>query len=359
MTIIYQGIEKEKQAFAISLWGLAAMLVPAFGPTLGGWLIDSFSWRAIFLINIPIGIFTAIIVSIFIPHKKTKETTKFDSVGCITSIAASLLLLIAFSESSRWGWGSAKTIGLIIVGLGVLVAFIRREQRYRFPMLNLQVFRYKRYTMSIIINSIITIALYSGSLLTPLFLQNVQQVTALKAGLILLPASLIMALIMPVIGKIYNRIGPRTLIITGVLLMAFGSWKMAHLEINTSSSYIVLWMTVRSIGISLSMIPATNAGMEVIPPEQSGSASSVSNWLRQGLACLSIGVFASSLAARSTTHAQGLAILNPNDTLIPMESFTLAVNDIFLISTFIILIAIPLSLFLKKEKCHTPVKTDV
>ncbi len=353
MTIIYQSIEKEKQAFAISLWGLAATLVPAFGPTLSGWLIDKFNWQAIFLINIPLGILTAIIVKFFIPDYKMEGSSRFDLIGTITSITASILLLITFSESSRWGWASFRTIGLIVVGLAVLAIFILWERHFDFPLLNLSVFKYRRYTVSIIIGSIITVALYSGALLTPLFLQNVQQVTALKAGLILLPASLIMALIMPLIGKLYNYAGPRVLILTGILLIALGSWKIAHLTINTSASYIVFWMLVRGIGTSLSMVPATNAGMEVIPAELSGSASSVSNWVRQGLACLSIGVFTAMLTARTAFHAQNLAVENPNDRFIAPESFTQAVNDVFLMSTIIIIIAIPLSLYLKKMSRDT------
>lgn len=326
------------------------MLVPAFGPTLSGWLIESFSWRAIFFINVPIGILTAITVKFSIPDNKRDEHSRFDSVGTITSIMASLLILIAFSESAHWGWTSIQTIGLLVAGFVILFMFIHKERRFDSPLLNLSVFQYKRYTMSIIVGSIITVSLYAGSLLTPLFLQNVQQLTALKAGLILLPSSLIMALIMPIIGKLYNKVGSRILILTGIVLIALGSWKMAHLIINTPTSYTILWMVVRSVGISFSMIPATNAGMEVIPAELSGSASSVSNWVRQGFACLSIGVFTATLTARTTSHAQTLVAQAPQNQLIPLEAFTQAVNDVFFLSTIIVIIALPLSLFLGKLK---------
>jgi EmrB/QacA subfamily drug resistance transporter len=349
MTMIYQNLERESQAFAISIWGLAAMLVPAFGPTLSGWLIESFNWEAIFLINIPLGVFTALLLKLTVKESNRIENAKLDTFGAITSISASIILLIAFSKSSTWGWTSINTIGLLLLGIALLVVFFRHENKSKIPMLNLEVFKYKKYTISIIISSIITIALYAGSLLTPLFLQNVQQVSALKAGLILLPSSLIMALIMPIVGKLYNKIGARKLIVVGILLLAFGSWKLSYLTIDTSYSYTIIWMTIRSIGISLSMIPATNAGMEVLPSKLSGSASSVSNWVRQGLACLSIGVFASLLTARTTSYSQVLSIENPINQLIPLESFTYAVNEIFLISAIIVLIALPISFMLKKN----------
>ena len=349
MTIIYQSIAKEKQAFAISLWSLAAMLAPAFGPTLSGWLIEIFSWRAIFFINIPIGIISAVMIKYFVPYYSTDKPKSFDSIGFTTSIVASLSLLIAFSESSIWGWGSPKTIILMAAGLVILSVFIWRELHCKLPILNIRVFKYTKYTMSVIVGCIITIALYAGSLLTPLFLQNVQNETALQAGLITLPASLAMALIMPLIGKLYNIVGPRLLIFSGIALIAFGSWKMAHLTMDTSSAYIVFWMIIRNMGIGLATMPATNSGMSSVPREVSGHASSVNNWIRQGLASLSMGVFASLLTARTAFHAQSIAVLNTSDKLIPLQSFTLAVNDIYKISTVIILIAIPISLYLKKE----------
>lgn len=350
MTIIYQSIPKEKQAFAISLWSLAAMLAPAFGPTLSGWLIESFSWRAIFLINIPLGIISAVMIKAFIPYYKIDKPQMFDSIGFITSIGASLSLMIVFSESSIWGWASFKSIGLLLFGIIILAIFIWRELHIKLPILDIKVFKYTRYTMSVIVGCIITIALNAGALLTPLFLQNVQRESALHTGLILLPASLAMALLMPLVGKLYNYVGPRILILTGISLIAFGSWKMAHLTINTSASYIVFWMIIRNIGISLSTMPSTNSGMSAIPREMSGHASSVNNWIRQGLASLSMGVFASLLTSRTAFHAENIAVLNSDDKILPLKSFTLAVNDIYAIATIIILIAVPISFYLKKEK---------
>ncbi|WP_238884050.1 MDR family MFS transporter [Clostridium sp. YIM B02551] len=359
MTIIYQSIPKEKQAFAVSLWSLAAYLAPAFGPTLSGWLIETFSWRAIFVINIPIGIISAIMIKFFVPYYKMDKAKRFDAIGFATSIFSSLMLLIAFSESSTWGWSSPKTISLMLIGMVILAVFIWRELHFKFPILNIRVFKYTRYTMSVIVSCIITIALYAGSLLTPLFLQNVQHETALQAGLILLPASLVMALIMPLVGKLYNYVGPRILIFTGISLIALGSWEMAHLTMNTASSYIVFWMIVRNIGISLSTMPSTNSGMSAVPREVSGDASSVNNWIRQGLASLSIGIFTSLLTVRTAFHAKSIAVLNPGDKLLQLKSFTLAVNDIYKISTVIILIAIPISFYLKKESESKVIIEDI
>lgn len=349
MTLIYETIHKEKQPLAISLWSLGAMLAPAVGPTLSGWLIQISSWRWIFYINIPLGIISAILIQAFVPYYKMGEKKTFDLFGFITSIGASLLLLIAFSQSSKWGWGSTKTLVSIALGLIFLVVFIVLELRSKDPMLNLRIFKYGRYTMSIIVTSIVTIALYSGSLLTPLFLQNVQQMSPLDAGLILLPASLATALVMPFVGVIYNRVGPKVLILSGVVLIALGSWRLSFLTIDSSAGFIIFWMTVRAIGISLSIIPATNAGMEVLPREESSHASAMNNWVRQALGSLSLGIFASMLMTNAASYELELSVSNASDPLIPLKAFALSVNHIFAVSTIIVLVALPMGFILRHK----------
>ncbi len=341
MTIIYENIASEKHALAISLWSLAAMLSPAVGPTLSGWLIGLSSWRFVFLFNIPLGIVTAVLIKFHVPYYTVGESKRFDIIGFTTGILASLALLIAFSSSSKWGWASPRTLGLIVFGLILLALFTIQELRCPHPLLNLRIFKYTRFTISVIITSIITISLYAGSLLTPLFLQNVQQMSPLKAGLVLLPASLITALVMPLVGLAYNRTGPRTLILSGAILIALGSWKMGELTPVTSEGYSILWMTIRSLGISLSIIPATNAGMEILPREESSHASSLNNWIRQALASLSLSIFASMLTILISRYAQAGRDIS--------HSFTEAVNSIYKISAVIVMIAVPLGFILKKK----------
>jgi len=124
MTIIYQVIPREKHASAISLWSLASMLAPAVGPTLSGWLIQTFSWKAIFLMNVPLGLIAILIVLRFTPFYKLNPPTGFDFLGFSTSMIASVLLLTAFSEGASWGWLSYKIISLITLGVIVLIIFI-------------------------------------------------------------------------------------------------------------------------------------------------------------------------------------------------------------------------------------------
>ncbi|WP_135554162.1 MDR family MFS transporter [Paenibacillus cymbidii] len=352
MTIIYQVVPRERQAMAISLWSLSAMLAPAFGPTISGWLIDNWNWQFMFWFNVPFGIVSIVLAFILIPYYRLNVPKAFDFIGLLTVVVGSLSLLIAISEGHKWGWSDVKTIGLIALGIIVIGLFIWRELKVKVPLLNLRVFRNGRYTITLIIASIITISLYSGTYLTPLFLQQIQHVTPLDSGLILLPASLAMAIAMPAVGKLYGKIGPMRLMIAGIALIAVGTLALSWLSVDVSHGYIIFWMLVRNIGIALSTMPASNAGMEEIPRELSGHASSINNWIRNVLGSFAIALFTSMLASRQTVHVADLksAAEGAGDqAAIGVQAFTMSVNDVYLLATIIVLVSLPIALLVRKK----------
>ncbi len=367
MSIIYQVVPREKQGFSISLWSLSAMLAPAFGPTLSGWLIQIFDWKAIFLINIPFGIIAIFLIIKAIPFYKLNPPAGFDLFGFTTCLVASLLLLTTFSEAAKWGWTSLKTIIFMAAGLTVLSLFIIRELKAKNPILNLSIFKNKGFTISVIIRSVITMGLYAGSLLTPLFLQNAQHVSALDAGLILLPSSLVMALSMLIVGKLCNRIDPRIFVIAGVISMAVGSYLLSRLTLDSSHTYVVLCMMLRNVGIAFATSPVTNIGMSSLDRKLVGNGSSVNNWVTQSIGCLSIGIFTSLLTFKAKQHAVDLVktgdALKLSKELISDKSFVMGINDVYFISMVIVLIAVPICFLLKKSNSHqkksAPVSTNV
>ncbi|WP_256758914.1 DHA2 family efflux MFS transporter permease subunit [Cohnella sp. WQ 127256] len=351
MSIIYQIIPRDKQAMAIALWGLSAMLAPAFGPTISGWILQNFDWQWLFLMNIPIGIIAIVCVYAYIPYYRLNIPKSFDGFGFITVVLSSTSLLLALGQGHTWGWDSMKVRLLLIGGAFMLVLFIWRELTAKTPLLNLRVFKNVRFTLNTIIANIITISLYSGTLLTPIFLQRIQHVSAMDTGLILLPASLVMALAMPFVGKLYSIVGPRWLMSVGILLLTLGTLTLSWLSLDVPHSYIVWWMIVRNLGIALVVMPSSNASMEQIPPELSGHASAISNWTRNVFGSFAIAIFTTLLASRSIDHAASLMKAgDTNELHIGMMSFTMSVNDVYLIATFVAVAALPLSLLIGKIK---------
>ncbi|WP_337950984.1 MDR family MFS transporter [Paenibacillus sp. HWE-109] len=350
MTIVYQVIPRDKQPIAISLWSLSAMMAPAIGPTLSGWLLQNWSWHWLFLMNIPVGLVAIFLVLKLIPYYRLSVPKKFDLIGLLTVVISSLSLLVAFSQGHAWGWGSGKVIGLFALGFVVLLLFIWRELTVESPLLNIRVLHNTRYSLTLIISSIVTISLYSGTFLTPIFLQNIQHVTPLDTGLILLPASLAMALCMPIVGKLYGIVGPRVLMFSGIALIAVGTLTLSWLSVDVSRSYILFWMIVRNIGIALATMPASNAGMEQIPRTLSGHATSISNWVRNVFGSFAIALFTSVLSSKTASHTTELVSSGIKDkVVIGTHAFTMSVNDVYLLATFIVIVALPLTLFIKKR----------
>ncbi|MFK4997831.1 DUF997 family protein [Bacillus sp. N9] len=137
------------------------------------------------------------------------------------------------------------------------------------------------------------------------FLQNSLQLGALETGLIMMPGACMMALFTPFTGKLYDIVGPVSLIVSGIVIMIIGTYMMGSLSIATTSLYVIIWTSVRYIGIALCNMPITNAGMSSIPVQIAGYASALNNWARQCIASLSIALFSALLAYRSSVYVQG------------------------------------------------------
>jgi EmrB/QacA subfamily drug resistance transporter len=346
MTIIYQVIPKEKQASAISLWTVSAMLAPAFGPTLGGWLTESYGWKALFLMNIPIGIIAMIVTQRFIPYYRLGKGLSLDFVGFLTVIIGTSSLLTSFSQSHSWGWTSWKTMLLMLVGIIMIAYFVMRSLKSNEPLLNLRLFKIPRFTYSLILNCTITISLYAGTFLIPIYLQKIQHESTLHTGLVMLPGTLAMALVSSLVGKVYNKVGPFRLVLSGVILMGVSTWALSRLSMASGTIFIVTWIAIRYVGIAMSNMPVTNSGMSAIPSQSSGQASALMNWIRQGTAALSVSLFSTILSSRTLSY---MGQSGANDSQAASRALSLSIQDVFIIGTILVAIAVPLTFFLRKK----------
>jgi EmrB/QacA subfamily drug resistance transporter len=350
MTIIYQVIPKEKQALGISLWSASAMLAPAFGPTIGGWLTEYWDWKALFALNIPVGLIAIAAAARNIPYYRLSRGVTLDVPGFVSVILGTSSLLTVFSQSGSWGWTSWKTLTLLGAGLLLITYFIVRSLKVKQPLLQLRLFRIPRFTYSLILNCIITISLYAGTFLVPIYMQKIQHSTTLHTGLVMLPGTLAMALFSFGVGKVYNKVGPFRLILSGAVLMVISTWALSRLDLASGTFFIAAWIAVRYIGIALSNMPVTNAGMSSVPSELSGQASALMNWIRQGLAALSVSIFSSILTTRTSTH---LSKAGATDSKAAVWALSVSIQEVFLISALLVVVALPLTLALRHKKVPT------
>ena len=317
LPMVYRIVPREKIGAAMGLYGLGIVVAPAIGPTLGGYLVEYVDWRLIFYINVPVGILGAVAAALVLPKFAGVPGRRFDVLGFVTIAGGLFALLLALSEGELWGWGSYRILGLITVSVLLLALFIVIELEVDDPLLDVRVFRYWAFTNSLLLISVLMVGLFGVLFYIPLFLQQVQGLGALDAGITLLPQALVMAVLMPFAGRLYDRIGPRWPATIGVTIVAVATYLMHTLTIDTSREQIVWWLMLRAVGLGIAMMPIMTGGLAAIPTTQVNAASAFNNVAQRTSAALGLAVLTAIFIKQSAEQTAGRAALLPADTATP------------------------------------------
>jgi DHA2 family multidrug resistance protein len=281
MAIVFSIFPRERHGRAIGAWGIVAMAAPAIGPTIGGYLVTSVSWHWLFLVNVPVGIVAVAAGVRLLPVIPRTARTPFDVIGFVTGSAGLALLVLGLSEANGWGWGSPATLGCLLAGAAMLVAFVRNELRTEHPMLELRMFRNPTFSTASGITFLVVIAQYARLVFIPLQLEGLRGYTALEVGLMLAPAGVATAVAMQVGGRLADRLGPRLPLIVGTSLMAVGLLALANLGLTTPLWLIATFLAVQGTGMGLHAAPATVAAMDTLTSDLLGHGAAVRNLASQ------------------------------------------------------------------------------
>lgn len=291
LTLLYQIVPRDRIGAAMGLYGLGVIAAPAIGPTLGGLLVDSIDWRVIFFINVPIGVLGAAAAVAVFPRVRPTTWPRLDMGGFVTAGYGLFALLLAFSEGQDWGWGSVRILSLLGSGIISLALFVVVELEVDNPLIDLRILRNRAYSLTLVLIGITMTALFTGLYFLPLFMQSVQGLTALESGLTLLPSALVMTVLMPVAGRLYDAIGPRIPVVVGLLIIAFGSYLLAGITPTTPRGDLVLWTSARNIGIGLAMMPMMTAGVSALKPELTAAGSAMNNVVQRVVSSVAVALF--------------------------------------------------------------------
>jgi EmrB/QacA subfamily drug resistance transporter len=303
MTMLFQVVPPQRRNTVMGFFGLPLMLAPVLGPTLGGYLVEYIDWRVIFTLNVPIGI-----VGLFLGITLLRETEhvpglKFDLRGFVLSAIAFSALLLGFSDAATDGWTSAHVLTRFAIGTVALGLWVWVELTDEHPLVDLRLFRIGVFTLSALISFVLTVGMFGGMLVLPLFLQNLRGLGAAESGLILMVQVLPMTVAMPVVGRLVDRFGPRPLILIGLPILAITTWQMGALDLTTSDTTIRLWLAGRGCAMGMVMMPSMTAGLNAVPLPQMSRASSMSNVMRQVFGAFGTALFVSILQTRQKYHA--------------------------------------------------------
>ena len=256
---------KQQHGRAMSFWGMALMVAPAIGPTVGGWLVTEVSWHWLFLINVPIGVAAVLFGSRLLPDVGHREHRPFDALGLALGSIGLTVAILGVSEGGSWGWRSPATIGCITVGVVLLVAFVRHVLGAEHPLLDLRMFSDRPSSLSIGAMLFITGANYARLVFVPLQLEDLRGYTALRVGMMFFVPAIVTAVGMSIGGRLVDRIGPRVPSITGCLFMIVAMFGFARLTLTTPTGVIVAFLAVQGFGMGISMSPLTVAGLSELP----------------------------------------------------------------------------------------------
>ncbi|MFT8871486.1 MAG: DHA2 family efflux MFS transporter permease subunit [Sporolactobacillus sp.] len=303
MTVFLTVFPPEKRGGAMGLMGVAMIFAPAIGPTLSGYIVEHYSWRLLFWTIFPLGVFDLAIAYRYLANVGRRSFPRLDGWGVIFSTIGFGGILYAFSEAGNKGWSSSAVELTLIVGLVSLVGFVWHELTTKTPILNLEVFRYRIFTFTTIINILITMAMFAAMILLPIYLQNIRGFTPLQSGLLLLPGAILMGIMSPVTGVLFDRIGSRPLAIIGLAITVLTTWAFAQLTDATSYGYIMLIYSARMFGMSLLMMPIMTEGLNNLPSRLNSHGTAMSNTMRQVAGSLGTAFLVTVMTNRTTFHA--------------------------------------------------------
>lgn len=303
VAMIFMAFPPEEQGRAFGIWGLVMIVAPTLGPILGGLLADRDLWRWIFFVNVPIGVVGIIFASKLLRLKLNGELKPFNPLCIITAVLGVASILYATSVVNHYGWTSKIVIGSLLLGVAALIAFAIVDLRFtEAPLLDLRLFRKLTFLKASLIGYVAVVALFGADFLLPIYLQALRGLTATQSGMILLPLAITAGLMNPVAGRLYEKLGPRPLVVTGSLLLLVNTWQFAQLAADTPISLIMVLLVLRGLAVSLIMQATFTSALSKVTKDALPRGSSLVNSTRFVVQALGVALLATVL---SSDHSHG------------------------------------------------------
>lgn len=306
--LLFRTFPTEEQGTALGIFGIALVVAPALGPLLGGWLVDHGHWRWIFFINVPIGLFGVALASRFLRALPGRGKTPVDGLGLVTEVIGFGAILYAASIAAQHGWSSPEVVLTMLIGITGLVWFAFIELFHaKVPLLDLRLFRKRLFLSASLVGWVSVMALFGAEFLLPLYLQSLRGYTAFQTGLILLPLALAAGVTLPIAGRLYDKIGPRPLLLVGFGLLVVNTSQLIRLEADTSITWIMGLLLLRGLALGLTVQSTFVAALSVVPMQEIARGSSLTNATRQVVQAIGVAILATVLVSTLSTPMRAAA----------------------------------------------------
>ncbi len=303
ISTLFRAFPPGERGMALGFFAIPLVAGPALGPTIGGYIVTNLDWRYVFFINVPIGIL-AVLLAVFLLHGgERRHGERFDVVGAIFSTLGFGSSLYGLSRVDHDGWGSIAVLGFVGFGLLNLLAFFIYEAEREQPLLDVRLFLIPRFFFANLVGWVSTIALFGAEFMLPLYLQQVRGLSAFDTGLLLLPQGLSVAVAGPLAGRLVDRIGARLVVMGGFALLAFNTWEMSHITINTTYDTLRVLVAVRGLALGAALQPTQLVALGVVPEAFRTAASSLNNAMRSIFQSFGIAMLSTVVQTQTQVHS--------------------------------------------------------
>ncbi|SFC84885.1 drug resistance transporter, EmrB/QacA subfamily [Bacillus sp. OV322] len=303
MTMIMFIFPPHMRGKGMGIFGLAMMFAPAIGPTLSGLIIEHYTWRLMFYGMVPLGAIIVIIAFITLRNVIEPKKIKLDAFGAFLSLFGVAALLYGVSEAGSKGWSDSIVVVMIVLGLLSIAGFVIQQLKSEKPLLDFRVFKYDIFTLSNIISAIITVSMFTGLFLLPIYLQNLRGFTPVQSGVLMLPGALVMMVMSPISGILFDKVGPRPLGIVGLLVTILTTFEFTKITPDTAYTTLLGIYMIRSFGMSLLMMPIMTAGMNQLPRHLNSHGTAMTNTIRQVTGAIGTSLVTTIYTNRTIFHA--------------------------------------------------------
>ncbi len=301
-----------KRGMAFAVYGMAVVLAPAIGPTLGGWITDNFDWRWIFFINIPVGIISLLLTNRLIsdpPYMKEQKRTgfKIDYIGLGLLALGLGTLQVVLDKGQRDDWfGSHFIVIMTTISATALIGVLIWEWYHKDPIIDLHLFKDRSFAIGNLLMFMVGFALMSSTVLLPLFMQTIMGYTAEQAGLALMPGGFAILIAMPVVGFLLGRYDARRLLLFGMCMLSFALFRMTRFDTAIDFRTLATARAFQAIGLAFLFVPINTAAYAFLPKNKTNAASGLINLARNIGGSIGISLVTTILARRMQFHQANL-----------------------------------------------------
>ncbi|MGA7289536.1 MAG: DHA2 family efflux MFS transporter permease subunit, partial [Terriglobales bacterium] len=307
-----------KRGMAFAVYGIAVVMAPAIGPTLGGWITDNFTWRWIFFINIPVGIVSLLLTSRLIqdpPDMKRRKLSEthidYTGLGFVALGLGTLQVVLDKGQRDDW-FESPFILWLTVISVVSLIFVIFWEWNHKEPIIDLHLFRNRSFATSNFLMFMLGFALLGSTLLLPLFMQTLLGYTAERSGLALMPGGFTIMVAMPIVGFLLSRYSPRYLMLFGLSMLSFSLFHMTSFDLGVDFRTMTMARVYQALGLAFLFVPINTAAYSGLPRDKNNAASGLMNLARNIGGSVGISFVATGLARRAQVHqGQLVETLNP------------------------------------------------